>query len=145
MSISLLVKRLCRCQFHQHFTRGFFVWKFCAKLFCAYILGLSCFLRKNIGANALIKRWWNWQQKMMMLILKHRNNPLTTSIVVVVAVVVVVVVNNILRLLKLLKFQTGLSSMKSCECFALVWLLFDSSNAVLGMAFTPNPPRAVEW
>jgi hypothetical protein len=40
------------CQFHQHFTRGFFVQKFCTKLFCTYILGLNFFWPKNIGANA---------------------------------------------------------------------------------------------
>ncbi len=27
-------------QFHQHFTHGFFIWKFCAQLFFTYILGL---------------------------------------------------------------------------------------------------------
>ncbi len=35
-----------RCQFHQHFTRGFFVQKFSVKLFCTYILSLSFFWRK---------------------------------------------------------------------------------------------------
>ncbi len=48
------------CQFHQHFTRVFFVQKFCAKFFCTYILGLIFFRRKNISANAHIKCWWNW-------------------------------------------------------------------------------------
>ncbi len=33
-----------RCRFHQHFMRGFFVRKFCVKLFSAYILCLSIFL-----------------------------------------------------------------------------------------------------
>jgi hypothetical protein len=40
-----------RCQFHQHFMRGFFVQKFCAQLFCNCILGLNFFWYKNIGAN----------------------------------------------------------------------------------------------
>ncbi len=51
-----------RCQSHQHFTRNFFIRKFCPKLFCTYILGLNFFWRKNICANALIKCWWNWPQ-----------------------------------------------------------------------------------
>ncbi len=49
-----------RCQFHQHFTRAFFVQKFCTKLFCTYILDLIIFGHKNICASALIKYWWNW-------------------------------------------------------------------------------------
>jgi hypothetical protein len=32
-----------RCQSHQHFTRGFFIQKFCSQLFCTYILGLFFF------------------------------------------------------------------------------------------------------
>ncbi len=43
-----------RCQFHQHFTHGFFVPKFGAKLFCTYILGLNFFRHKNIGANKML-------------------------------------------------------------------------------------------
>jgi hypothetical protein len=46
--------KVYKCQFHQHFTRGFFVRKFyaklfctCAKLFCTYILGLNFFLAKE--------------------------------------------------------------------------------------------------
>jgi hypothetical protein len=31
--------RAPRCQFHQHFTRGFFIRNFLAQLFCTYILG----------------------------------------------------------------------------------------------------------
>jgi hypothetical protein len=54
------------CQFHQHFTHAFFVQKFCAKHFCTYILGLNFFWRKNIGANALIKCWWNWPQEVRL-------------------------------------------------------------------------------
>ncbi len=48
------------CQFQQHFTCSFFIRKFRGKLFCAYILGLNFFWRKNFGANVLIKCWWNW-------------------------------------------------------------------------------------
>ncbi len=51
-----------RCQFHQHFMRGFFLRKFCVKLFCTNILSLNLFWCKNIGAKALIKCWWNWPQ-----------------------------------------------------------------------------------
>jgi hypothetical protein len=51
-----------RCQFHQYFTLGFFVRKFCAKLFWTWILGLNFFWRKNIRANAHIKCWWNLPQ-----------------------------------------------------------------------------------
>ncbi len=49
-----------RCQFHQHFMRIFFVQKFCANLFCNYILGLNFLRRKNTGADALIRCCWNW-------------------------------------------------------------------------------------
>ncbi len=34
-----------RSQFHQHFTRGFFVQKFCSKLFCAGSIGWTFFWR----------------------------------------------------------------------------------------------------
>jgi hypothetical protein len=34
------------CQFHQHFTRAFFVKKICTQLFCTYILRLI-FLAKE--------------------------------------------------------------------------------------------------
>ncbi len=50
-------RKMIRCQFHQHFTRGFFVLKFCTKLFCTYIFGLNFCWQKNIGANAHIKCW----------------------------------------------------------------------------------------
>ncbi len=68
-----------RIQFHQHFTRGFFVRKFCAKLFCTYILGLNFFWRKNIGANAHIKCWWNWP-KIKVFFSQHRFFQLRKSI-----------------------------------------------------------------
>jgi hypothetical protein len=51
------------CQFHQHYTRAFFIRKFYAKIFGTYILGLSFFWCKNIGANALLKCWWNWHEE----------------------------------------------------------------------------------
>jgi hypothetical protein len=38
------------CQFHQPFMRSFFVRKFSAKLFCAYILDLNFF-----GARKLVQ------------------------------------------------------------------------------------------
>ncbi len=41
-------------QFHQNFTRGFFIWKFCAKLFCIYILDLD-FFGKRILAQMRLK------------------------------------------------------------------------------------------
>ncbi len=41
---------------------AFFVQTFCPYLFCTDILGLNFFWRKNNGANALIKCWWNWPQ-----------------------------------------------------------------------------------
>ncbi len=42
-------------QIHQHFTRGFFVRKFCAQLFWTYILGFYFFWRKNICAKAALR------------------------------------------------------------------------------------------
>ncbi len=42
------------------FYAQLFVCEFCSKLFCAYIFGLNFFgTRIHIGANALIKYWWN--------------------------------------------------------------------------------------
>ncbi len=40
---------LPRCQFHQHFTCGFFVQNFCVKLYCGYILDLNCFCARILA------------------------------------------------------------------------------------------------
>jgi hypothetical protein len=44
-----------RYQFHQHFTHVFFVRKFCAKLFCTYILGLNFFLTQAYRCKYALK------------------------------------------------------------------------------------------
>ncbi len=46
------------CQFHQHFTLGFFIQKFCAKLFLYLILGLNFFLVQEY--------WRKCAQKMLV-------------------------------------------------------------------------------
>jgi len=45
----------CWCQFHQHFTRAFFVWK---------CFSIVTFWRKKHfrTKNAHVKCWWNWRQ-----------------------------------------------------------------------------------
>jgi serine/threonine protein kinase len=49
--------QITRCQFQQHFTRGFFLLKFCAKLTCAYILGLYLFAARILAQKLLLKCW----------------------------------------------------------------------------------------
>ncbi len=50
-----------RCQFHQNFTRRFFVRKFRSKRFCPYILELNFFGARILALiNDLLKCWWNW-------------------------------------------------------------------------------------
>jgi len=43
------------CQFHQHFTRAFFVQKSFWQLFSSYVLAIKHFHTKN----AHVKCWWN--------------------------------------------------------------------------------------
>ncbi len=50
-------------QFHQHLTRGFFVQKFRAELFCTYILGLCIFGARILAQRARVKCWWNWRSE----------------------------------------------------------------------------------
>ncbi len=57
------LKWLFRWQFYQHITCTFFVQKFCTKLFLYLHLRFELFWHKNIGANVLIKCWWNWPQE----------------------------------------------------------------------------------
>ncbi len=47
-------------QFHQHFTRGFFVQKFLAKLFVFSHFSLYFFGRRILTQKLLLKCWWNW-------------------------------------------------------------------------------------
>ncbi len=70
------------CVDFANFLRtAFFVQKFCAKLFCNYIIGLNFFWHKIIGTNTLKKCWWNWQlfsklswnNKATILLLKLKN------------------------------------------------------------------------
>jgi len=50
------------CQFHQHFTRAFFVWKSFWQLFSSYMkVGKSC-TKHFRTKNAHLKCWWNWPQ-----------------------------------------------------------------------------------
>ena len=51
-----------RCQFHQHFTCSFFIWKSFKKLFCTYCLGLYFFGGRKLAQKLLVKCWWNWLQ-----------------------------------------------------------------------------------
>jgi len=46
---------VCMSQFHQHFTRKFFVQKCFAQLFSSIVLALQHFWRKNIPAKGLCK------------------------------------------------------------------------------------------
>ncbi len=48
-------KFVFRCQFHQHFTRGFFARKFRAKLFRAYIFWVCKFLAQDAAHKMLVK------------------------------------------------------------------------------------------
>jgi len=60
--------RYSRCQFHQHFTRTFFVWK---------CFSLVKFWQKStfVPKNTRVKCWWNWPQST-----KHRFIKLTLRI-----------------------------------------------------------------
>jgi len=44
-----------RSQFHQHFTRTFFVWKWISLVTFGFVI----FLRQNF---VQVKRWWKWRQ-----------------------------------------------------------------------------------
>ncbi len=48
-------REFTRCQYHQHFTRGFFRTKVLCKDFCTYILGLNFFWCKNISTTAALE------------------------------------------------------------------------------------------
>ncbi len=51
-----------RCQFHQHFTRSFFVQKCFAKLFSNYSFALLPFSKIMLAQKLLVKCYWNWLQ-----------------------------------------------------------------------------------
>jgi hypothetical protein len=52
-----------RGQFHQRYSRSFYVRKLRTQLFCAYILGLY-FTGVSLPAQKLrIEHWWNWAQQ----------------------------------------------------------------------------------
>jgi hypothetical protein len=44
---------------------AFFVWKFCANFVCYWSIGWTFYWRKESGAIALKKCWWNWLQQLM--------------------------------------------------------------------------------
>jgi len=44
--------KVIRCEFHQHFTNSFFVWKFFAQHFFYLQFGYVIFCQKNIGTKA---------------------------------------------------------------------------------------------
>ncbi len=48
------------CQFFSTFYVRLFWMKVSRELSCTYILDFNFFWHKDIGANALIKCWWNW-------------------------------------------------------------------------------------
>ncbi len=47
-------------QFHQHFTRTFFVWKQIAQLVSNYSLALWLFVKRILAKKARVKCLWNW-------------------------------------------------------------------------------------
>jgi len=49
-----LMKSPTRCQFHQHFTRSFFVWKCFAQLFSCYNLALKFFVKRLLVRKSCI-------------------------------------------------------------------------------------------
>ena len=51
---------LLACQFHQHFTRIFYIQMWFAQLLCAYKMGLLLFGKRKSAQKLLIKCWWNW-------------------------------------------------------------------------------------
>ncbi len=50
---------LSRCQFHQHFTRVFFVQSALRSFSLVTIWQIKHFRKKNV----LVKCWWNWHQE----------------------------------------------------------------------------------
>jgi hypothetical protein len=46
------------CQFHQHFTRGFFVQKLHTKLFCTHILGLNFYGARKLAQMRSLNFSW---------------------------------------------------------------------------------------
>jgi hypothetical protein len=52
----------CRAQFHQCSMYSYYTHKFCAQLFCAYILGLHFTGARLLAQKLGIERWWNLPQ-----------------------------------------------------------------------------------
>jgi len=51
-----------RCQLHQYFTSSFFYMKVLCAAFMCLQFGFVIFWRKDYGAKAAHKCWWNWHQ-----------------------------------------------------------------------------------
>jgi hypothetical protein len=56
-------KTWSRCQFQQHFTQAFFIWKCFVLLFSNCTLTLWNFVERVSAQKLLIKCWWNWLQR----------------------------------------------------------------------------------
>jgi len=51
-----------RCQFHQHFSSSFFIWKCFVQLFSNYSLALYLFVKRISMQKLLVISWWTWLQ-----------------------------------------------------------------------------------
>ncbi len=49
-----------RGQFHQCYTRSFYIPKLRAQLFCAYVLGLYFTSVSLLAQKLCVECWWNW-------------------------------------------------------------------------------------
>ncbi len=55
-----LPTQAARGQFHQRSTRSFYICKFRAQLFCAYVLGLYFTGARLLAQKLHVLSWWNW-------------------------------------------------------------------------------------
>jgi len=62
LGMQKMLKWTARCQFHQHFTRTFFVRMCLAQLFSSNVLALAKVQNHFCTKNARVKCWWNWPQ-----------------------------------------------------------------------------------
>ncbi len=64
-------------QFHQRSTYSFYICKFNAQLFCAYVLGLYFIAARLLAQKLCVEGWWNWT--LVSISLKsYEQLPLTT-------------------------------------------------------------------
>ena len=53
--------------------RSFYVHKFHAQLFCAYILGLYFTGARLLAQKLRLERWWNWAQELQSRTIDHKS------------------------------------------------------------------------